>query len=167
MTKTFVSWMSKHIPWNGWYCKHFTGKAHNWENPMLNCESGWATSCWPHLDLQFFVTFSVELDLHRHEKLKFKIAFTLQQRTLSEKCSSNIIPGLSKCKQYTVFTFRLVCCLAYSMIDVGPGETLIFAILPRATVSCSSLCMIILYGESQFSSSSRINKSQATCMALC
>ena len=21
--------------------------------PTLNCETGWATSCWPHLDLQF------------------------------------------------------------------------------------------------------------------
>ena len=26
-------------------------------NPTLNCENGWATSCWPHLDLQFCYIF--------------------------------------------------------------------------------------------------------------
>ena len=46
------------------------------------------------------------------------------------------------------FTFRPVCCLSYAMIDIGPGDILIFAILPSATVPCSSLCMIILYGGS-------------------
>ena len=64
------------------------------------------------------------------------------------------------------FTFRVVCCLSYAMIDIDPGETLIVVILPSSTVPCSSLCMIILYGRSPLSLS-RINTSQATCMALC
>ena len=29
------------------------GKPMLWGNPTLNRENGWATSCWPHLDLQF------------------------------------------------------------------------------------------------------------------
>ena len=64
------------------------------------------------------------------------------------------------------FTFRPVCCLSYAMIDIDPWETLISVILPSTAVPCSSLCIIILYGGSLLSSSSRINQSQATCMAL-
>ena len=86
------------------------------------------------------------LNLQRHEILKSKIASTLQPQTLSGKFPSHIIPGLSKPKQG--FTFRPVCCLSYAMRDIGPGETLIFAILPSATVPCSSLCIVILYGGS-------------------
>ena len=63
-------------------------------------------------------------------------------------------------------TFRPMCCLSYANVDIDLGETLIFAILPSVTVPCSSLCMIILYGGSPLSSS-RINQSQAICMALC
>ena len=36
-----------------------------------------------------------------HERLKSKIALTLQHQILSGKCPSHIIPGLSKSKQYT------------------------------------------------------------------
>ena len=63
-------------------------------------------------------------------------------------------------------TFRPECCLSYAMKDTDPGETLIFAILPNTAVPCSSICMIILYGGSPLSSS-RINQSHTTCMALC
>ena len=86
------------------------------------------------------------LNLQRHEILKSKIASTLQPQTLRGKFPSHIIPQNPSSTQR--FTFRPVCCLSYAMIDIGPGETLIFAILPSATVPCSSLCMIILYGGS-------------------
>ena len=33
------------------------GKSTIWGNPTLNCENGWATSCWSHLDLQFRYIF--------------------------------------------------------------------------------------------------------------
>ena len=73
---------------------------------------------------------------------------------------------LKKTSSTQRFTFRPEYCLSYAMIDIDPGETLIFAILPSTAVPCSPLCMIILYGGSPLSSS-RINQSQATCMALC
>ena len=33
------------------------GKSTLWGNPTPNCENGWVTSCWPHLDLQFRYIF--------------------------------------------------------------------------------------------------------------
>ena len=41
------------------------------------------------------------LDSQRHEIAKSKIALTLQHHIVSGKCHSDIIPGLSKSKQYT------------------------------------------------------------------
>ena len=76
------------------------GKFTLWGNPTLNCENGWATSCWPHLDLQFR-SFFVELDSQRQEILKSNTALTLQHQILNGKCPSHIIPGLAKSKQYT------------------------------------------------------------------
>ena len=54
-----------------------------------------------HIQIRSFITFSVGLNLQGHEILKSKIALTLHHQTLNGKCPSHIIPGLSKCKQYT------------------------------------------------------------------
>ena len=52
------------------------------------------------------VSFSVGLNLQRHEILKSKIASPLQPQTLSGKFPSHTIPGFAKPKQYTRIHIR-------------------------------------------------------------
>ena len=69
-------------------------------NPNLNCENGWATSCWSNLDLQFCYSLC-GVTLTEIRNTEVQIAVTLQHQILSVKCLSHIIPGLSKSQHYT------------------------------------------------------------------
>ena len=69
-------------------------------NPTLNCENGWATSCWPNLDMQFCYIFC-GVTLTEIRNTEVQIAVTIQHQILSGNCLSHIIPGLSKSKHYT------------------------------------------------------------------
>ena len=69
-------WVRTVCCWRRWPKHKFTGCPNSWknemgdnanillgrpttnrENPTPNCENGWATSCWPHLDPQFRYIF--------------------------------------------------------------------------------------------------------------
>ena len=63
-----------------------------------------------HIEIRNFVTCFVRLNLQSHGMLKSKTALTLQQQTLSGKCTSPIIPGLKK--HTHGFIFRPMCCPA-------------------------------------------------------
>ena len=110
--------------------------------------------------------FRVRLTETWHEILKSKIALTYSIRSEMEIVLPTSFLVSQKVSSTQGFTFRPVCCLSYAMIDIDPGETLLFAILLSITAPCSSLCTVILYGGSPLSSSG-INRRQAICMALC
>ena len=123
---------------------------------------------------ELLATFRSAISLHflwgsTHVDTKYwspKLHWTYSIRSWVESVILTSFLVSQKANSKQGFTSRPVCCLSYAMIYIDPGETLISTILLSTTVSCSSLCMIILYGGSPLSPS-RINQRQAICMALC
>ena len=129
-------------------------------NPTLNCENGWATSCWPNLELQFCYIFC-GVTLTEIRNTEVQIALTIQHQILSGKCLSHINHGLWKSKHYTGIHIHASVLYILCHDRHWPWRNTYLC----DTAKCYST-MIILYGGSPLSSS-KINQSQASCMALC
>ena len=88
------------------------GKLTLWGNPTLNCENGWATSCLPHLDLQFLYIFcGARLTDTKYWSPRLQWPYSI--RSWMESVLPTPFLVSQKASSTLGFTSRPMCCLSY------------------------------------------------------